>query len=66
MKRATKRVVGWGAGVGIGVVFVVLTFVLITAVNSGAKQGLEGQDVMDVVEVAPNADAAIKADDHAH
>lgn len=35
MKRSTKRTVGWGTGVAIGVVFLILTFVLVVALSSG-------------------------------
>lgn len=43
MKRSTKRTVGWGSGVGIGVTFVVLTFILIVSMNSGSMMDLSGQ-----------------------
>lgn len=46
MKRSTKRIVGWGTGVTLGVVFVLLTFVLIVAMNGGEGVSTGGTDQM--------------------
>ena len=60
MKRGTKRAVGWGAGVAIGVVFVVLTFVLIAGITSSNNEAAPQGDVsfqMDMVETSPQHDS---------
>jgi hypothetical protein len=46
MKRSTKRTVGWGSGVSIGVTLVVLTFILIVSINSGPMMDLSGQQLV--------------------
>lgn len=48
MKKSTKRTVGWGSGAGIGVTFVVLTFVLIISVQNGGMMNLHGQDLVSI------------------
>ena len=55
MKRSTKRIVGWGSGAGIGVTFIVLTFVLIVGINSGSMTNLHGGAILDVVDITPHA-----------
>lgn len=46
MKRGTKRTIGWGAGAGIGVTFVILTFVLIATIQSGSIKNLHGEEII--------------------
>ena len=48
MKKSTKRTVGWGSGAGIGVTFVVLTFVLLISVQNGSMMNLHGQDLVNI------------------
>ena len=55
MKRSTKRTVGWGSGAGIGVTFVVLTFVVIVAVQNGGMKNLHGQDLVKLSQLNPAA-----------
>ena len=44
MKRGTKRAVGWGAGVSIGIVFVLLTFILVVGLSGAQKAAPEGDE----------------------
>lgn len=55
MKRSTKRTVGWGSGASIGVTFVVMTFVLIVSINTDSMKSLDGQPMMDIVNITPHA-----------
>lgn len=55
MKRSTKKIIGWGSGTGIGVTFVVLTFILIISINTESMKGLNGQPMMDIVDITPHA-----------
>ncbi len=55
MKKSRKRIVGWGSGAGISITFVAMTFVLILSVNSGSMKSLDGQPMMDIVNITPHA-----------
>lgn len=70
MKRSTKRTVGWGSGVGVGVTFVVLTFVLIFSVQNGSMKNLHGQDIVQLSvldDINPAAgEEAHEEHDHGH
>ena len=51
MKRSTKRVVGWGTGVSVGIVLVLLTVVIILAVNSTPIERVDDQHMAHVDHV---------------
>ena len=51
MKRSTKRVVGWGIGVSVGIVLVLLTVVIILAVNSTPIERVDDQHMAHVDHV---------------
>lgn len=55
MKRTVRRIVGLGSGASVGIVFIVLTFVLILGINSGTMTNLYGEELLDIVEVTPHA-----------
>ena len=50
MRRSTKRVVGWGSGVAIGVVLILLASVLVIALNSAPVERHVAIDKMVSVE----------------
>ncbi len=56
MKRSTKRVVGWGAGVAVGVVLVLLTFILVAGISGGNTDGgAKGHSMEMVNNITPHA-----------
>ncbi len=60
MKRSTKRVVGWGTGVTVGLVLVLLTFILIMAISGGTNAGVEGGKPFNLVETQAGGDRGAK------
>jgi len=51
MKKSTKRVVGWGTGVSVGIVLVLLSVVIILAVNSTPVERVDDQHMAHVDHV---------------
>ena len=59
MKRSTKRVVGWGTGVSVGIVLILLTVVLILVVNSTPIERIDDQHMAHVGDAVDHAEGDV-------
>lgn len=55
MKNRPKIRFGWGSGASIGATFVVMTLVLIVSINTDSMKSLNGQPIVDIANIAPEA-----------
>ena len=61
MKRSTKRVVGCGTGVSVGIVLVLLTVVMVLAVNSTPIEHVDDQHMAHINHTVDHAEGDVSA-----
>jgi len=55
MKKSMKLSKGWKSGAGLGITGAVLALFLVVGINSGSMKGLDGQPLVDVANIEPEA-----------